>query len=154
MRTASSLLLLLVFAGCGSRQFVLESGDYQLFAAAGWRGSTERDLLAASMLHIDRAARSIRLSYEGELSGSFTPVDESTWPDGCPTNLSSATMEVATLSPASWTLRSLHIDNAVLVAQCGVDPPSRGVLLLPSPVERHQPLCNEGGNTSCLAFAR
>lgn len=156
MRLLLALMLLLpVAAACGSRDFVIESGSYQLVSAAGEKDAAERALLAASVLRIDRAAKTVRLTYDGgELTGSFAPLDESAWSDGCPTNVSTAAMEVATLTPSTWTLRSLRIDSAMLVADCGLDPPSRGVLLTPAPVARSQPLCSDGQSTPCLGYAR
>jgi hypothetical protein len=128
----ASLIALLICAGCGSRSFEYASGTYQAYDVRGVPEGNRAPLLSA-LLTLDKAAGtgSLSLGPGSQQPFRFTTLPRGEWMIGCPTQASSAEMEVARLDPAVLSLGGLvQLTAPLLVAQCGLESSDRADVAL------------------------
>lgn len=114
MKTTLSFLTAVALCACGP-QSVVTDGTYAT-------GAT--DALPNATLVIDVQAKTASVTPSGASAPvvlQLTAVAAAQWEKGCPTNLSSVSVETWTLTPDPAVLGTLSLSGAKLMAGCGLD---------------------------------
>lgn len=114
MKTPFVLLTAFVLCACGP-QSVVTDGTYS---------TDSTDSLPNATLVIDVKAKTASVTPSGASTPivlQMTALPPARWERGCPTNLSSVSVETWTLAPDPAVLGSLSLSGARLLAGCGLD---------------------------------
>jgi hypothetical protein len=151
-------MVLCLNMSCGSRIFELLNGNYVADQQDEINKTADAQQLSGLRFSIDRTKSEIvfEKSDQSKESVSFTSKPRAQWGMGCPTQTSSALMEILVLNKENLSLAGITFKKPALIATCGMEPPTTKVLLFEDPGEQkpddsvHAECIKE--DVRCLAF--
>lgn len=113
-RLLSLVTIAVAFAACGPVTSLLTDGTYS---------SGNDPTLPNATLVLDRAAKTATVTPAdaGAVTLTLVDVPQANWDRGCPTNVSSVSVETFTITPDPAIIGSATVASPKLTAGCGLD---------------------------------